>query len=90
MKITTKGFYAIEIMRALAEWGKQSPMSLADVEAQTGVPRSYVALLTLGLKRKGLAASFRGNLAVVLRSCGPIPSPPAGSRGTTSTEMACD
>ncbi len=61
MKITTKGFYAVEIMRALAAWEKGLPMSLADVEEKTGVPRSYVGLLALRLKRAGLAKSFRGN-----------------------------
>ena len=61
MKITTKGFYAVEIMRALAAWENSLPMSLADVEAKTGVPRSYVARILLRMKKQGLAESFRGN-----------------------------
>ena len=61
MKITTKGFYAVEILRALASWRRSLPMSLADVEEKTGIPRDYVERLLLRLKRAGFAESFRGN-----------------------------
>ncbi|MDO8558596.1 MAG: Rrf2 family transcriptional regulator [bacterium] len=61
MKITTRGFYAVEVMRALASWDKSLPMSIADIEEKTGIPRDYIARLLLRLKHADLAESFRGN-----------------------------
>ena len=69
MKITTKGFYAVEILRALAAWphrgGKQKannlPMTLADIEEELKIPRDYAERILLGLKRSGITGSLRGN-----------------------------
>lgn len=61
MKITTKGFYAVEILRALAHWQESLPMTLADIEGELHIPRDYAERILLRLKRAGITASLRGN-----------------------------
>lgn len=61
MRITTKGFYAVEMLRALAVWKKSLPMTLADIEDTLHIPRHYAERILLKLKRHGLAQSMRGN-----------------------------
>ncbi|MDP3963537.1 MAG: Rrf2 family transcriptional regulator [bacterium] len=69
MKISTKGFYAVEILQALAAWphraGKREannlPMTLADIEDGLKIPRDYAERILLRLKRAGITGSLRGN-----------------------------
>jgi len=61
MRITTKGFYAVEMLRALAMWKKSLPMTLADIEDTLHIPRHYAERILLHLKRVGIAHSMRGN-----------------------------
>jgi Rrf2 family protein len=58
MKIGTKGFYAVEVLRTIA--GRKGIISISEIEKETGVSYNYAEKLLLKLKRAGLVKSSRG------------------------------
>jgi len=60
MKLTTKGRYAVTAMLDLALYGKDMPITLAEISKRQGISLSYLEQLFSRLRRQDLVTSTRG------------------------------
>ena len=60
MRLSTKGRYAVMAMVDLAQHGKGSPVSLADIAERQEISLCYLEQLFAKLRRGGLVKSVRG------------------------------
>lgn len=58
--LSQKTRYAIRALAMLAEHGSEEPVQIADIAADRRVPKKFLELILLDLKRHGLVHSFRG------------------------------
>jgi len=60
MKLSTKGRYAVMAMVDLAQYGRDDPITLADIAERQEISLSYLEQLFAKLRRGGLVRSVRG------------------------------
>ena len=58
--LSQKARYALHALLVLAEDGREGPMMIAEVAKRAGVPRKFLELILLDLKRHGMVRSLRG------------------------------
>ena len=60
MRVSTRGDYASRALLSLALHGGDTPVSVRDIAARTGLPQPYLEQILLALKGAGLVRSKRG------------------------------
>jgi Rrf2 family iron-sulfur cluster assembly transcriptional regulator len=60
MRVSTRGDYASRALLSLALDGVDTPVSVRDIAARTGLPQPYLEQILLALKGAGLVRSKRG------------------------------
>lgn len=60
MRVSTRGDYASRALLSLALDGADTPVSVRDIAARTGLPQPYLEQILLALKGAGLVRSKRG------------------------------
>src|SRR3546814_15317507 len=60
MRVSTRGDYASRALLSLALGGVDTPVSVRDIAARTGLPQPYLEQILLALKGAGLVRSKRG------------------------------
>lgn len=60
MRVSTRGDYASRALLSLALHGADTPVSVRDIAARTGLPQPYLEQILLALKGAGLVRSKRG------------------------------
>lgn len=60
VRVSTRGDYASRALLSLALQGSETPVSVRDIAARTGLPQPYLEQILLALKGAGLVKSKRG------------------------------
>ena len=60
VRVSTRGDYASRALLSLALHGADTPVSVRDIAARTGLPQPYLEQILLALKGAGLVRSKRG------------------------------
>lgn len=60
MMLTTKGRYAVMAMVDIAAYGKENPVSLAEIAGRQHIALNYLEQLFCQLRKNGLVTSVRG------------------------------
>lgn len=60
MRVSTRGDYASRALLSLALHGGDTPVSVRDIAARTGLPQPYLEQILLALKGAGIVRSKRG------------------------------
>jgi Rrf2 family transcriptional regulator, iron-sulfur cluster assembly transcription factor len=60
MRVSTRGDYASRALLSLTLDGADTPVSVRDIAARTGLPQPYLEQILLALKGAGLVRSKRG------------------------------